>query len=209
MADMTQSGISDDTMANLPTQLLSENVTHIDETIDASQDMFDTTVTCPTTSNEERTDAQHRGHIKKAELCIEGCKHTDGKGKHIGPVQCHLCQHWIHPPCIGEIDKDIINTWTCPTCRKLPDMMTYMLAMVISIQKENRLLKTQVTQGFSSIQDKLDEHCQLCTRKDDTTQKTIEALNTRHNELMAAASEKEAELRQKVTELTNNLSSQT
>ncbi len=202
-------------MANLPSQLLSG---HGDNSFldDTGRDLFDSTVIVPTmastqqtTSNDDQgTRIQQQAFIKKAKLCIEGCKHADGKGRGIGPVQCHLCQHWLHPPCIGENDKEIVNTWTCPACRKLPDMMTYLVAMVISIQKESRLIKTQVTESFSDIQNKLDIHCQQCTRKDDTINRITNALDAQTKELITSTNER-ADLRKKVTELTIKLNSQT
>ena len=42
-------------------------------------------------------------------------------------VQCHMCQAWVHPECVGEDDKDIIGIWSCTSCRMLPTLVERLL----------------------------------------------------------------------------------
>ena len=103
---------SDTTLGNLPAAMLSGDTTADGDSVlvDASQDMFDTTLTGPMTSTQAdapTTDTdpepEQTAHLytKTERLCVEGCNFRTSmtrKTKKIGPVQCHLCQHWIHPP---------------------------------------------------------------------------------------------------------------
>ena len=209
----TSNFISDDTMAGLPSVIHSEED---DNSINnTGHDMFETTMIPTFTSTQLATPSDEEVNIlqqhdtftqlpTKAQVCIDGCKHRSGKAKGIGPVQCHLCQHWLHPPCVGERDKDIVNLWTCPTCRNVPDMIIAMSTMMKSIQKENRQLRKLVSDSFSNINEKLDQQSRQGSQKDANTQLVVSSLNTRTQELTASAKEV-ADLRVKVTELTNQL----
>ena len=73
--------------------------------------------------------------FRRSTLCIDKCKFQAGKTtqKIEDTVQCHLCQHWIHPSCVGEAHKDIIGIWTCTSCRSTPDVIHTMFDMIVEM----------------------------------------------------------------------------
>ena len=82
------------------------------------------TVQLPTVDdcNERTTKKRRKGSKGKNDdnwrYCVQNCLHS---GKYPNElIQCHLCQSWIHPECVGEDGKDIVGIWTCTTCRQLP-----------------------------------------------------------------------------------------
>ena len=50
----------------------------------------------------------------------------NGKDNH-QMYQCNLCQAWVHPECFGEDDKNIIDIWSCASCRMLPTFVERLL----------------------------------------------------------------------------------
>ena len=62
-------------------------------------------------------------------------------------VQCHLCQSWLHPECVGEDDKDIVGIWSCTSCRMLPTLVERLLektslleSLVVTLERSNQQL---------------------------------------------------------------------
>ena len=212
---------SDTTLGNLPAAMLSGDTTADGDSVlvDASQDMFDTTLTGPMTSTQAdapTTDTapepEQTAHLytKTERLCVEGCNFRTSmtrKTKKIGPVQCHLCQHWIHPPCVGEKYEDIVNIWTCPTCRMMPDKLTTIIDTLAAMRAENIMLKTLITTEVSDIHNTIKDHCQKCDSKDIQTQKLSESLQEKIREHTQAMNEI-TNLQCKVSELNTKLSAQ-
>ena len=64
--------------------------------------------------------------------CKKNCIH--GGKNHNKLAQCHLCQGWIHPECVGEDDKEIVGIWTCTTCRVLPTHVHGLLDRVVALE---------------------------------------------------------------------------
>ena len=50
--------------------------------------------------------------------CVQNCLYSGKSPNEL--IQCHLCQSWIHPDCVGEDGKGIVGIWTCTSCRQLP-----------------------------------------------------------------------------------------
>ena len=79
-------------------------------------------------------------------VCVPNCFHNGNNNKG-NVVQCHLCQTWIHPECVGQNDSDIVGIWTCPTCRTLPVLVQQLLdrssvleSMLVRLEESNRRL---------------------------------------------------------------------
>ena len=60
-------------------------------------------------------------------------------------VQCHLCQSWVHPKCVGEDDTDIVGIWSCTSCRMLPTLVERLLektslleSLVVTLERSNQ-----------------------------------------------------------------------
>ena len=77
--------------------------------------------------------------------CVKTCIHN-GKDNH-QMVQCHLCQSWVHPECVGEDDKDIVGIWSCTSCRMLPTLAERLLektslleSLVVTLERSNQQL---------------------------------------------------------------------
>ena len=79
-------------------------------------------------------------------VCVHNCFHNGNSNKG-NVVQCHLCQTWIQPECVGQNDSDIVGIWSCPTCRTLPVLVQQLLdrssvleSMFIRLEESNRQL---------------------------------------------------------------------
>ena len=73
-------------------------------------------VSCDPVSDKTRKARRKAAKDKHADnwkYCVKTCIHN-GKDNH-QMVQCHLCQSWVHPECVGEDDNDIIGIWSCTT----------------------------------------------------------------------------------------------
>ena len=202
-----EDNISDNTMANLPSRLMS----------DESQDLFDVTM-ITSTQNVVSSDATVRdialspikpsipiasgSTAKKSNTCMEDCKYIGkkpGKDKE-DLVQCHLCQHWAHPSCVGEKTKDIVGIWTCCSCRTTPDVIRIMCDLLANIQQENVDLKNHITTKLVDMKNTIE-------KRDGHMVKFAEALTAKTNEHVTAMKEI-ADLRSKVTELNAKLDEQ-
>ena len=80
-------------------------------------------------------------------VCVPNCFHNGNNNNKGSVVQCHLCQTWIHPECVGQNDSDIVGIWTCPTCRTLPVLVQQLLdrssvleSMLVRLEESNRQL---------------------------------------------------------------------
>ena len=102
--------------------------------------------------NKEKTTKKARRKANKDQadavwkMCVPNCFHNGNNNKG-NVVQCHLCQTWIHPECVGQNDSDIVGIWTCPTCRTLPVMVQQLLdrssvleSMLVRLEESNRQL---------------------------------------------------------------------
>ena len=87
---------------------------------------------------EERTTKKGRRKGSKGRndenwrYCVKNCLHS---GKSLNElIQCHLCQSWIHPECVGEDGKDIVGIWTCTSCRQLPVLVSRLLEKTSALE---------------------------------------------------------------------------
>ena len=85
--------------------------------------------------------------------------------------------------------------------------MYSVIAMIESILNDNRLFMSVVKETLSGIQNKLDVHCNHCSKKYANIQKIMSTLSARTQEL-AASTKATTYLGRNVTELTNKLSGQ-
>ena len=93
----------------------------------------------------------------KSKLCITKCRYKDSKscGKADDMVQCHSCQHWYHPSCISENGKEIINIWSCPGCRSLPDVIYSMSQMMSKMQQESSYINSELVKKLTELEKQL------------------------------------------------------
>ena len=99
--------------------------------------------TCDTSNKRNRRKAsKSKEDDEGGPYCISICTHNGAETGTL--VQCHMCQVWIHPEYVGELNEDIVTIWTCKTCRAMPmllqPVMSKMSAMenVITKLEENR-----------------------------------------------------------------------
>ena len=139
--------------------------------------------------------------FRKAKSCVEGCKY---RGKHTQKqediVQCHICQHWIHPSCAGEDNKDIVGIWSCPSCRSSPDMVHKIFTMMTTMQHENIQFKTLLSANLAEMDKKQ-------AQTDQQIKNLNVALTAKSNELSTALKEI-SNLRSAISELTIKLEQQ-
>ena len=89
--------------------------------------------------NKEKTTKKARRKANKDQadavwkVCVPNCFHNGNNNKG-NVVQCHLCQTWIHPECVGQNDSDIVGIWTCPTCRTLPVLVEQLLIVRAGVE---------------------------------------------------------------------------
>ena len=100
-------------------------------------------VTVPTVDDsndvrEERTTKKGRRKGSKGKndenwrYCVQNCLHSGKSTNEL--LQCHLCQSWIHPECVGEDGKDIVGIWTCTPCRQLPVLVSRLLEKTSALE---------------------------------------------------------------------------
>ena len=105
-------------------------------------------VTCDPVSDKTRkarrkvAKDKHAGNWK---YCVKTCIHNGKDNNQM--VQCHLCQSWVHPECVGEDDKDIVGIWSCTSCRMLPTLVERLLektsllkSLVVTLERSNQQL---------------------------------------------------------------------
>ncbi len=136
----------------------------------------------------------------KGELCIDGCKHRANKKGSEQTVQCHQCQHWIHPSCVEEKDEDIINIWTCPSCRVTPSLTRIIYDMLITMQNDHEQFRNDTASKLNDVHHKL-------SQRDGHMQKLVQSFKDKTTEHEKALREN-ADLRAKVSELSTKLSEQ-
>lgn len=88
--------------------------------------------------------------------CVKNCIHNGKSNNKM--VQCHLCQAWVHPECVGEDDKDIVGIWSCTSCRTLPTLVERLLektslleSLVVKLERSNQQLVTLVGEQHQEI----------------------------------------------------------
>ena len=64
--------------------------------------------------------------------CVQNCLHSGKSPNEL--IQCHLCQSWIHPECVGEDGKDIVGIWTCTSCRQMPVLVSRLLEKTSALE---------------------------------------------------------------------------
>ena len=89
-------------------------------TVDDSND-----VTVDKATKKSRRKASKGKNDDNWRYCIQNCLHSGKPTNEL--IQCHMCQSWIHPECVGEDGKDIVGIWTCTSCRQLPVLVSRLL----------------------------------------------------------------------------------
>ena len=108
--------------------------------------------TCDTSNKRSRRKAsKSKQDDEGGPYCISNCTHNGAETGTL--VQCHMCQIWIHPECVGELNEDIVTIWTCKTCRAMPmllqQVMNKMSAMenvITKLEASNQQLVTLVVE---------------------------------------------------------------
>ena len=114
------------------------------------------------TNKKARRKANKDQAVANWKVCVPNCFH-DGNNNKGTVVQCHLCQSWIHPECVGQSDSNIVVIWACPTCRTLPVLVQRLLdrssvleSMTVRLEESNRQLVSLVgeqRQEMSGLRD--------------------------------------------------------
>ena len=63
------------------------------------------------TTKKGRRKASKGNNDENWTYCVQNCLHSGKSSNEL--IQCHLCQSWIHPECVGEDGKDIVGIWAC------------------------------------------------------------------------------------------------
>ena len=105
--------------------------------------------------------------------CVQNCLHSGKSPNEL--IQCHLCQYWIHPECVGEDGKYIVGICTCTTCRQLPVLLARLVektsALETLIEKltcSNQQLVALVVEQQQDLR-KISENISIPTTTTDTT----------------------------------------
>ena len=106
----------------------------------------------------------------------------------------------IHLICVGKKDDDIINIWSCPSCRTMPTTVNNIMNILKKIQDDNDKLQTTFTTRLDAMQD-------LLNQRDSNVQKLTDIISVKtsdHNAITEITS-----LRIKVSELNSKLNEAT
>ena len=105
--------------------------------------------------------------------CVQNCLHSGKSPNEL--IQCHLCQSWIHPECVGEDGKDIVGIWTCTTCRQLPVLVARLVEKTSALETlidkltcSNQQLVALVVEQQQDLR-KISENISIPTTTTDTT----------------------------------------
>ena len=110
---------------------------------------------------EERTTKKGRRKGSKGKIddnwryCVQNCIHSGKSPNEL--VQCHLCQSWIHPECVGEDGKDIVGIWTCTSCRQLPVLVSRLLQKTSALESLVEKLTSSNQQLVTITEQQCDE----------------------------------------------------
>ena len=93
----------------------------------------------PPVTQEVRRQLPRKGRRKKAaknddggDYCIPQYKRNDIESGTM--VKCHMCQMWVHPECVGEVEKEIVTFWCCQTCRPMSTLVEKILPKVTALE---------------------------------------------------------------------------
>ena len=118
--------------------------------------------------------ATKKGRKKKAaknddggDYCIPHCKRNGIESGTM--VQCHMCQMWVHPECVGEVEKEIVTLWCCQTCRQMPTLVERILQKVTALESFVTTLEQSNQQLIALVQEQRQEMRTL--REDALTQR--------------------------------------
>ncbi len=118
--------------------------------------------------------ATKKGRKKKAaknddggDYCIPHCKRNGIESGTM--VQCHMCQMWVHPECVGEVEKEIVTLWCCQTCRQMPTLVERILQKVTALKSFVTTLEQSNQQLIALVQEQRQEMRTL--REDALTQR--------------------------------------
>ena len=142
-----QRSVSPERMDNDDTQSTCADCTTTDLTVELPP--VEATV-CAVNKEKTTKKARRKANKDQADavwkVCVPNCFHNGNNNKG-NVVQCHLCQTWIHPECVGQNDSDIVGIWTRPTCRTLPVLVQQLLdrssaleSMLVRLEESNRRL---------------------------------------------------------------------
>ena len=79
---------------------------------------------------------QGKKQIKKTgdQICFPNCKLNRKEDDSM--ILCHICQVWAHIQCIEESNDDIIGTWCCNNCRKLPYNVSILCDKINNLERD-------------------------------------------------------------------------
>ena len=72
-------------------------------------------------------------------------------------VQCHMCQMWVHPGCVGEVEKDIVTLWCCQSCRQMPTLVEKILQKVTALESCVTTIQESNQQLIALVQEQREE----------------------------------------------------
>ena len=72
-------------------------------------------------------------------------------------VQCHMCQMWVHPECVGEVEKEIVTLWCCQSCRQMPTLVEKILQKVTALESCVTTIQESNQQLIALVQEQREE----------------------------------------------------
>ena len=110
--------------------------------------------------------------------CVPNCLHSGKSPNEL--IQCHLCQSWIHPECVGEDSKDIVGIWTCTTCRQLPVLVARLVEKTSSLETLIEKLTFSNQQLVALVVEQQQDLRKLCENISIPTTTTTDAADSPH-----------------------------
>ena len=110
----------------------------------------------PKTSKKTGRKSKNKKDTTTCKVTSQPCRHPVED-----MVQCHVCQLWIHPTCINEVNEEIIGIWACPKCRSISSRIDSLLDIITSQSNMIKVLSTKVEQIASCVNIKQTDLCLL------------------------------------------------
>ena len=68
-----------------------------------------------------------------------------------------MCQMWVHPECVGEVEKEIVTLWCCQSCRQMPTLVEKILQKVTALESCVTTIQESNQQLIALVQEQREE----------------------------------------------------
>ena len=101
------------------------------------------------TKNKATAKSKSNNAEKEEPICLDTCK----KKQNGEMIRCNLCMLWFHTKCVNCDNS--VGCWTCPGCRKMPEMVRMVYDLMRDMQESNHNISEQISTLSQNFENKL------------------------------------------------------